>query len=197
MPSHAPIQIKPGPTGWILVVLPYSPDRVEKIRTFSKRVWNDDQKCWAIPRTARTVERLKAIFSADQIVIDPKVYHPEPAHPGRRPAIRVAPGSIHDAVRFFYETLRKEAYSAHTIKIYTRHAGRFFQTTNLLPADIAPQHIQVYLQKLKHSDHASHTYYSQAIRALKSFCKLGLHKSDGFIKEAFPPRKKPREETAN
>ena len=197
MPTLSPIQIKPGPIGWIWVVLPYSPDRLEKIRTFAKRIWNDDHKCWAIPRTARTVDRLKAIFSADQIIIDPNVHHPQPTHLGRRPSIRVAPGSAHDAVRFFATTLRKEAYSTHTIKIYTRHAGRFLQTTQILPADIVSEHIKIYLQALKHKDHATPTYYSQAIRALKSFCKLGLHKSDAFVKEAFPPRKKPREETEN
>jgi hypothetical protein len=189
-----PIHITPGPSGWVLVKLPYSPERVEKIRTISTRKWDNTQKCWAIRRTARTIDRLKALFSGDQIIFDPKLFGPKPTHPGQRPPIRVAPGSEHEAVHAFAETLRKEAYSIHTIKIYTRHAMRLLQKTRLLPADITPEHIEHYLQSLKNKEHASNTYHNQAIRALKTICRLGLHKSDTFLKAAFPPRKKPREE---
>ncbi|MDP6039465.1 MAG: phage integrase N-terminal SAM-like domain-containing protein [Candidatus Latescibacteria bacterium] len=189
-----PIHIIPGPTGWVLIKLPYSPERVEKMRTIPTRKWDDTQKCWAIPKTARTINRLKALFSGDQIIIDPELLGHKPTHPGQRPPLRVAPGSAHDTVRSFAEKLRKEAYSPHTIKIYTRHAARLLKKTRLLPADITSEHIEHYLQNLKNRERASNTYHNQAIRALKAFCKLGLHKSDAFLKAAFPPRKKPREE---
>lgn len=189
-----PIHIIPGPIGWVLVKLPYSRERVEKIRTISKRKWDDTQKCWAIPKTARTIDRLKALFSGDQIILDPGLFGPKPTHPGQRPPLRVSPGSSHDAVRAFAEMLHKEAYSTHTIKIYTRHAVRLLKKTRLLPADITSEHIEYYLQSLKNKERASNTYHNQAIRALKIFCRLGLHKSDAFLNAAFPPRKKQREE---
>ena len=67
-------------------------------------------------------------------------------------------------------------------------------TSNRLEFDDANVAIEHYLQSLKNKERASNTYHSQAIRALKTFCRLGLHKSDTFLKAAFPPRKKPREE---
>lgn len=195
MPTHPlrPITIKPGPSGWILVELPYSHERVEKIKTITGRKWHEKDHCWAIPRTKRTIERLKALFSGDQIIFNPPSAQKKKTNPvGWQPAIRVAPGPKSELIDTFKNILQQEAYSPHTIKVYLLHARRFLKVINKMPSDINEEDIQNYLNQLL--VHNTETYTSQAIRALKSLCRLALHKSHHFLHSAFPPRTKPRTE---
>lgn len=39
-----PIQIKPGEAGRLIVLVPYSPERVAKIKTVTGRRWHPDGK---------------------------------------------------------------------------------------------------------------------------------------------------------
>ena len=185
-----PITVTPGPSGWIFVELPYSHERVQKIKTISGRKWNDHRHCWAIPRTIRTIDRLKALFSGDQIILDPELFKKKSKPIGWQPAIRVAPGPASDLLRTFKDVLVQEAYSPHTIKIYTFHTRRFLKALKNTPTDIQPQDIKYYLQHLQTKDKAAETYTRQAIRALKALCRLALHKPPEFVHEAFPPREK-------
>ena len=193
MPRIRPIRIRSGPTGWILVELPYTSTRLERIKTISGRAWNPDHRCWAIPRTARTVDRLRALFSGDELIVDPELLAVRHAHPGRRPPIHLGPGSARDALQTFAETLRQEGYSPHTIAIYSRHAKRFFKTVGKTPAELDPTDVRNYLNTMRAQ--GAETYYSQAVRSLKSLLSLGLHKSNDFLQAALPPRRAPRSET--
>jgi len=40
----APIRIRPGESGRLIVVLPYAPERVEKIKTIPGRRWHSEEK---------------------------------------------------------------------------------------------------------------------------------------------------------
>ncbi|MFT5369892.1 MAG: hypothetical protein ACI8V2_004871 [Candidatus Latescibacterota bacterium] len=184
----SPITIKLGPSGWIFVELPYSTERVLKIKTITGRKWQEDLHCWAIPRTARTVERLKALFSGDQIIVDPQLFKKKTKPAGWQPAIRVSPGPPSDLVFTFTNILQQEAYSPHTIKIYTFHTRRFLKAFKKTPSDLQAEDIKAYLHQLQ--THNTQTYTNQAIRALKALCRLALHKSPEFLGRAFPPRAK-------
>jgi hypothetical protein len=191
MPIHPlrPIIIKPGPSGWIFVELPYSHERLEKIKTIAGRKWRETDHCWAIPRTARTIERLKALFSGDQIIFNPQSTQKKKTNPvGWQPAIRVAPGPKRELIDIFKNILQQEAYRPHTIKIYLLHARRFLKAINKMPADLNEADIQNYLHQLQ--THNTETYTNQAIRALKSLCRLALHKPPHFLHNAFPSRTK-------
>ena len=49
---HAgPIQIKPGEAGRLIVVLPYTPARVAKIKTVAGRRWHPKEQYWTVPHT--------------------------------------------------------------------------------------------------------------------------------------------------
>lgn len=185
-----PITIKPGPPGWILVELPYAPERVQKIKTIAGRKWQENLHCWAIPRTGRTVTRLQALFSGDQLIIAPELRVPTAKPVGWQPTIKIPPGPPSDLLHTFKEVLEQKAYSPHTIKIYTFHTRRFLKKLKKTPTDLQPEDIQTYLYHLKTQDLAAETYLNQAIRALKTLCQLALHKSPEFLQTAFPPRKK-------
>lgn len=189
MPPRSPIRIKAGPTGWVWVELPYTPERLQKIRTIPERKWLESHHCWAIPRTKRTLERLQALFSGDQIIIDSQLKGKKQNPKGWQPAIRVAPGPATDIVRTFTHILKQKAYSPHTIKIYTFHTRRFFKKMPHTATDLQPQDIRQYLNQLEIQDNATETYLNQATRALKALCRLALHKSPEFLKTAFPSRR--------
>lgn len=188
MPTHTlrPITIKPGPSGWLLVELPYSPERVAKIKTISGRKWQENHHCWAIPQTARTIERLKALFSGDQLIIEPQIKQKKSKPVGWQPAIRVAPGPHHELIQTFTNILQQKAYSPHTIKIYTFHTRRFLKTFKKDLIDLQAEDLQTYLCHLQ--EHNTETYANQATRSLKTLCRLVLHKSPEFLQAAFPKR---------
>ena len=189
LPLKNPIHIRPGTTGWVLIVLPYTPERVAKIKTLSDRQWLDQHKCWAIPRTARTIERLKALFAGDQIVVAPELLGPKPAHIGQHPPIHVPLGSAQETLCGFVAKLQNRAYSPHTIDIYDLHVRRFLKTIKKSPHIVEPADIQRYLHTMHTREKRAETYCYQAIRAIKAFLSLELNKTPDFIKMALPPRR--------
>ena len=190
MPPTLPIHIRSGPSGWILVELPYTEERLVRIKTLTGRTWNAEHKCWAIPRTAQTLDRLLALFSGDQVVVDPAVRKAPAKHPGQRPPLKLGPGSASEAVDVFQNVLQQNAYSRHTVNIYLLHVKRFFIKVEQTPQELEPETVLSYLQGLITQEDISASYQNQSVRALKSFLTLALHKTPEFLQEALPPRKK-------
>ena len=62
-----PIQIKPGKGARLIVILPYSPDRLAKIKTVAGRVWHGPEKHWTVPNDEGMIARLTALFDGDHI----------------------------------------------------------------------------------------------------------------------------------
>lgn len=187
MSSALPIRIRAGAPGWILIELPYTPERVEKIKTLAGRIWLDDHHCWAVPKTARLIDRLNALFSGDQIAVAPELRTSKPAHPGQRPLIPVAPGSARESLRAFIQAMNSRAYRPHTIDIYALHVRRFLQTVRKSPLDLKPDDVRHYLDEMAFQ--VAETYRNQAIRAIQAFLSLSLNKDADFIHSALPPRK--------
>lgn len=52
MDTTPPIQVTRGPEGRLVVLLPYSPERVAKIKTIPGRRWHLHEKRWSVPDTA-------------------------------------------------------------------------------------------------------------------------------------------------
>ncbi|MBX3306268.1 MAG: tyrosine-type recombinase/integrase [Nitrospira sp.] len=50
----APIRIKQGEDGQLIVQLPYSPDHVAKIKTVAGRRWYDRDRHWTVRATCHT-----------------------------------------------------------------------------------------------------------------------------------------------
>ncbi len=68
---HAePIQIKPGEAGRLIVLLPYTPERVAKIKTVAGRRWHQQEKHWTVPRTDEALARLRALFAGEPVEMD-------------------------------------------------------------------------------------------------------------------------------
>jgi integrase len=57
------IQIRPGEAERLIVLVPYSPERVAKIKLVAGRRWHPKEKYWTVPRTDGTVASLLACES--------------------------------------------------------------------------------------------------------------------------------------
>ena len=53
-----PVQIRPGDGRKLIVEFPYSPERVERIKSIPGRWWHREEKYWTVPHTEGMVERL-------------------------------------------------------------------------------------------------------------------------------------------
>lgn len=54
-------------TETVTVNLPYSPERVDRIRTVADRRWNADIKCWEFPGSLDIERILASLFPEDTI----------------------------------------------------------------------------------------------------------------------------------
>jgi hypothetical protein len=70
MPS-APIRIRPGEDGRLIVQLPYSPDPVAKIKTVVGRRWHDQERHWTVPQDQETLGTLLSLFPGKPVDVDP------------------------------------------------------------------------------------------------------------------------------
>lgn len=61
MISMPPITIRPD-NGRLLVLFPYSPERVAKIKTIPGRLWHQRDKCWSVPDGPDMRSRLEELF---------------------------------------------------------------------------------------------------------------------------------------
>jgi hypothetical protein len=61
MPS-APIRIRPGEDGQLIVQLPYSPDHVAKIKTVASRRWHAKERHWTVPPGDGMLGKLLGLF---------------------------------------------------------------------------------------------------------------------------------------
>jgi hypothetical protein len=72
---HAgPIHIRPGEEGRLIVLLPYSPERVAKIKLVAGRRWDSKERYWTVPHTDGTLASLLALFAGEPVKVDPSLH---------------------------------------------------------------------------------------------------------------------------
>jgi len=148
----ASIRIQPGDDGRLTVVLPYTPDRVEKIKTVPGRRWDPAQKHWTVPATTGMVDRLLALFAGDQVEVD-LAFHQDWA------AIQRLLTAVEDEL-----TLRR--YSPKTRVAYLGHLRRFLRHFGQSAETLTAADLHSYFLDLVHSG-VSRSYQNQAISAVK------------------------------
>jgi hypothetical protein len=72
MPS-APIRIRPGEDGQLIVQLPYSPDHVAKIKTVAGRRWHPKEKYWTVAHTNGVLAHLLALLAGEPVEVEPSL----------------------------------------------------------------------------------------------------------------------------
>ncbi|HIP97316.1 MAG TPA: hypothetical protein EYH32_08905, partial [Anaerolineae bacterium] len=147
------IQIKPGDEGEIIVVLPYTPERVEKIRGVPGRRWQPEVKHWTVPRTDGMVGRLLELFAGEGVVVDP--------------ALRPAEEVVQETLKAVEDELRLRGYSPRTRKAYRGHVERFLKWVGKVAQEVTARDVRAYLLHLADDRAVSASYRNQAVSALK------------------------------
>lgn len=65
------IRVGRGEGGSLAVRLPYTPERVAKMRTVPGRRWHAELCVWTVPLTPGTLSELRALFAGDVVEVEP------------------------------------------------------------------------------------------------------------------------------
>jgi len=156
-----PIQIRPGEAGRLIVLVPYSPERVAKIKTclpprsagrgrqaVAGRRWHHKEQDWTVPHTDGALAHLLALFAEEPVAVDPSlrpVRAPDTRKPLPEPEILQDP-TLLDRVR---EALRSRHYSRQTEQAYCHWVKRFIVFHGVRhPADMAELEVNAFLPHL-------------------------------------------------
>jgi hypothetical protein len=105
------IRIQPGDDGRLALVLPYSPERVEKIKAVPGQRWDPQRKHWTVPNTPWMIARLTSLFAEDSVEVDVAL-HPDWA-------------LIQEILAATQGELTLQRYSPGTHRAYLLHLRRF------------------------------------------------------------------------
>ncbi|MCX5795006.1 MAG: integron integrase [Elusimicrobia bacterium] len=189
-----PIRIRLGEPGRLIVLFPYSPERVEKIKTVPGKIWHKEQRYWSVPRYDKAVERLLQVFAGEQVLLGPGL-GPSPAPAvsevpqvpaGRipvRPELSLAAAQdIHALVKVLRAAVRSRHYSPSTEAIYSSWAERFLRRNAGKPLEaLGEASVGRFLSDLATESHVSASTQNQALNALIFFFKEVLSKEIGFL----------------
>ena len=157
--SQEPIYISSQGNGYLKVHLPYTPDRVLKIKSIPGRRWDPDIKCWTVPHTEGIVESLLILFEGERIQVERSLRNPGDF--SRIPAAKPVGHLIKMA-----QELRLQGYRAKTRKSYLGHAERYFRCYEIDTESLGEDEVRQYVYDLLEKG-ASHSYVNQCVSALK------------------------------
>jgi integron integrase len=172
--ARAPIRVEPGEAGRLIVRLPYTPERVAKIKTVDGRRWHGPEKYWSIPDGGDAPARLSALFTGEQVEFDAalRARAVAPAAPPR------VPNELLDKLS---ESIRSRHYSRQTEKTYVGWARRFMERTGPRPDALNEAAVGAYLTFLAAETHVSASTQNQALNALLFFFEHVLGKKLGRV----------------
>ena len=164
-----PIQIKPGEDGRLIVVLPYSPERLAKIRTVAGRLWHGDEKYWTAPNDEGMIARLTALFADEAIELAEGLRGPTP-----QPALPSDTAqSLLDRAR---AAIRSRHFSPRTEEAYIGWIRRFIARPGPSPEERGEAEIGRFLSSLATDAHVSASTQNQALHSILFFYQQVLGK---------------------
>ena len=172
--EQAPIRIEPGESGRLIVRLPYTPERVAKIKTVDGRRWHGAEKYWSIPRDEEAPARLAALFAGDRVELDVSLGAGRGASAGPPRAANALLDKLSDV-------LRSRHYSRLTEKAYVGWARRFMERTGPRPEELDEAAVGRYLTALATEAHVSASTQNQALNTLLFFYEHVLGKKLGLV----------------
>ncbi|MBI5241015.1 MAG: phage integrase N-terminal SAM-like domain-containing protein [Elusimicrobia bacterium] len=177
-----PIRIRPGEPGRLKILLPYSPERVEKIKTVPGRRWHREEKYWSVPHFDQAVERLQQLFAGETLLVAPGLAPAAPAPP-RKPELSLAAAQeIHDLLKDLRSAIRAKHFSPSTETTYASWAERFLRRNAGTPLEkLDEAGVSRFLSSLATESRVSASTQNQALNALIFFYKEVLCKDIGLL----------------
>jgi len=186
-----------GPSAFGVVVVPFDPEIVRRLREIPGSRWDPGARHWRVPDSPDAHRELHALeeLATVQFVSDaPSPQRPAspPERSGPTTVARVAApgdgGRSHPVVEAAAAELRLRGYSARTRKAYLHHirryvrfAGEAIDQRSAAPAarpprEFADRHlIREYLLRQLETKRISRAYHDQAVSALRFLCAHVLH----------------------
>ena len=183
-----PIQIRTGDAGRLIVLLPYTPERVSKIKTVDGRRWHQQEKHWTVPHTEGILGDLLALFAGEPVEVEPSL-RPVSDLDNRKPLpeSEILPLQILDRLR---EALRCRHYSRRTEQAYGLWVSRFVFFHHMRPpAEMAEPEINAFLTHLAIKERVSASTQNQALSALLFLYRHVLDRDIGDLGEVIRARK--------
>lgn len=169
MISMTTINVRPD-QGRLLVLFPYSAERVAKIKTVPGRLWHQEDKCWSVPCAEDALARLTALFDGDRVVPS--------GLPG--PSLRPprACDALLDKVR---AAIRARHFSPRTELAYVAWTRRLLERTSCPIEELDEAAVGRFLSGLAEGGHVSASTQNQALNALLFAFEHGLGRKLGLV----------------
>ena len=185
---RGPIQIKPGETGRLIVRVPYTCERVEKIKTVAGRRWNAKEQYWTVPNTHETLRHLRALFAGEQVAVDPALGAVRAPNNGKPSLAFHVP--VYDRL---CAALRARHYARRTEQAYGHWVTRFVHFHHgRHPTEMAEPEINRFLTHLALKEKVSASTQNQALAALLFLYRHVIGRDEGDLGEVIRARKPER-----
>ncbi|WP_447861609.1 integron integrase [Nitrospira calida] len=176
----APIQIKRGHAGRLIVLVPYPPERVAKIKTVAGRWWHPKEKYWTVPDTDGTLRQLLTLFAGEPVEVDPPLRPASSTH--GVPVDRLTVPGDHPLLEQVRLAARTRHLSRHTEQAYCHWIKRIMSFHHLRPvADMGEPDSGRFLSSVATASHVSASTQNQPLNALLLLDHDVLEKKIGLI----------------
>ncbi len=159
------ITIRPGENGRLLVLFPYAPELVAKIKTVPGHRWHPADKRWSVPDAPGMAERMRALFGVVPVQAQPLPLSPPES----------------DILTRVRAAIRARHYSPRTEDVYAGWVSRFLSQTKTPLEGLAETDVAAYLSSLAQDQHVSASTQNQAFNALLFLFKDVLGRKLGSV----------------
>jgi integron integrase len=183
---HAgPIRIRPGEAGRLIVLLPYTPERVAKIKTVVGRRWDQQERHWTVPHTEAALAHLLALFADEPFEIEPSlrpVGVPGNWEPPLEPETRHTVAAMSQLLDQVRQAIRTRHYSYRTEKAYVGWIRRFILFHDQRdPTEMGASEVSRFLTSLAVDRRVASSTQNQALAALLFLYKDVLGRDPGWL----------------
>lgn len=166
------------------MLVPFSPERVAKIKTIAGRRWHQGERFWTVPRTAGTLVHLLTLFAGEPVKVDPALGAVSALNDGKpSPALHVP---VYDRL---CAALHARHYSRRTEQAYGHWVARFVRFHHgRQPAEMAEPEINRFLTHLALKEKVSASTQNQALAALLFLYRHVIGREVGDLGEVIRAR---------
>ena len=183
--ATGPIQIRPGEAGRLIVLFPYSPERVAQIKTVGGRRWHHSEKYWTVPHTDGAIAHLLSLFNGERVEVEsslPPVSVPDNREPSHEPLRHQTLATIPKLLDQVCQAIRTRHYSYRTEEAYVGWIRRFILFHDRRdPGEMGAAEVSRFLTSLAVDRGVAASTQNQALAAILFLYKDVLDRDPGWL----------------
>jgi Phage integrase, N-terminal SAM-like domain len=186
--GNGSIQIALAEAGRLKIVLPYSPDRIAKIKGVKNRRWHAEGQYWTVPDGEGALPNLLTLFAEDAIDVHTSLHAVKDLVTQEPPSNQGNPQPL--LLTKFREALRSRHYSRRTELSYCHWVTRFVSFHHpRQPDELAAPAINDFLNHLALKQRVSASTQTQALSAILLLYRHLFHREIGALDQLIRARK--------